>query len=445
MALPPGSPSSRHSSKTDRWIVNYLTLAAGLFAFTYVVAYVWNSDYGTRAVASVLALLALVKAIMSPPTHGVLRGRSMVFLSLMFCVALLNTVVSADMTQTALRWVLWFGMVMSFSRIVGSCDGSWMASLIQRLPYLFTFIYVTIIIEAHYSTNSVNVAFAYHLSGLYGNLILASGLFSLRFWGRSLWVAVGLLAIFFSGAGGALFTIPIMFVPYILYSASSMPVKGIAVAGLLMLGATFFLESNLFGHFLNIKLSNGADSSYSGLDRLERSKEMRLQLVQYGLNLAQQHPLGTGLGHTYQESISHDMGVGHVHNGTITMLIELGFPGFAVSLSMLLWVFSTILSSRTINNQVKGFYFTYFFTIFGRSLSENYTPLDLGNFFNFVFLITTAYFFLYERRTQLGLGLPTGPGGYPRMMGPPPMAMPPARTWPPPSQRPAPPRPVAIH
>ncbi len=327
---------------------------------------------------------------------------------------------------------------MSFSRVVGASDGSWLGAVVQRLPFLFTVIYFTIVVTARTSSDPKTVAFAFHLSGLYGNLILASGLFAEKFWQRSIWVMVGLMGIFFSGAGGALFTIPIMFVPYILYSASSMPVKGVAVAGLLFVGATFFLESNLFGQFLNIKLATTvADNSYSGLDRLERSKEMRLQLVQYGMALAMQHPMGTGLGHTYAESISRDMGVGHVHNGTVTMLIELGFPGFAISLVMLLWIFSTILRSRTINNQVKGFYFTYFFTVFGRSLSENYTPLDLGNYFNLVFLAVTTYFFLFERRAQLAPGPGAAPWAHPGMIGPPRMGMPLPRVWPPPECAPA--------
>jgi len=421
-----------------------MTMAAGLFAFSYLVAYVWNSDNGTRGATATLALLAGVKAIMSPTAHGVLRGRAMVFLSLMFCVALLNIVVSADLVQTSLRWLLWFGMVICFSRIVGASDGSWMDALPQRLPFLFTVIYVTIIVEARFNANPTNVAFAYHLSGLYGNLILACGLFAAKFWQRSVWVIVGLVAIFGSGAGGALFTIPIMFVPYILYSASSMPVKGIAVAGLLMAGATFFLESQLFSQFLNIKLNVSATNSYSGLERLERSKEMRLQLVQYGLALAQKNPLGTGLGHTYSDSISHDMGVSHVHNGTVTMLIELGFPGFAVAISMLLWIFWTILRSRLIKNQVKGFYFTYFFTIFGRSLSENYTPFDLGNYFNFVFLIMTAYFFLYDRSARFTPGSSPRPAVPPGRMGPPRPGNFPPRPWPPPGVRPPPRRPMAF-
>ena len=67
---------------------------------------------------------------------------------------------------------------------------------------------------------------------------------------------------------------------------------------MLMFGGLFFFESQLFGRFLDIKLNiaSSEENSYSGLDRLERSKEMRLQLVQYGIQLAEQNPLGTGLG-----------------------------------------------------------------------------------------------------------------------------------------------------
>jgi O-antigen ligase len=301
--------------------------------------------------------------------------------------------------------------------------------------------YLTVVIAGHYAVDDNRLKFALHLSGLYGNLILASGLFAKNFWQRMFWPAVGLVAIFFSGAGGALFTIPIMFVPYILYNTTSMPVKGIAVAGMLMFGGLFFFESQLFGRFLDIKLSvaSSDDESYSGLDRLERSKEMRLQLVQYGIQLAEQNPLGTGLGGTYADVISEEMGVSHVHNGTLTMIIELGFPGFALVAGLLLWIFFTIFQSRIIGDQVKAFYFTYFFTIFGRSLSENYTPFDLGNFFNLVFLIFTTYFFLYERAPQFNRQ-----SMMPAFRPPGPLMPPPRWAMSPPAGRP-PPRPLPTH
>jgi O-antigen ligase len=87
-------------------------------------------------------------------------------------------------------------------------------------------------------------------------------------------------------------------------------------------------------------------------------------------------------------------GVGHAHNGTMSMLIELGVPGFAVALGLMLWMFACILRNPAVSSHVRGFYFTYFFTIFGRSLSENYTPLDLGNYFNYIFIIFSGYLFL---------------------------------------------------
>jgi hypothetical protein len=389
-----------------------------------------------------MATVVLLKAITLPSPRGGFQGRATVLLCLLFLVAIFNSFVSWDMVESSLRWVFWFGIVISFSRIVGASDGSWVEVVIQRLPLYFTFLYATVMMAGRYTHDETSLRFSLHLSGLYGNLILASGLFARKLWQRLFWSSIGLGAIFFSGAGGALFTIPIMFVPYILYSASSMPVKGIAIAGLLMFGGLFFFESQLFETFLDIKLNStpAEEGSFSGMERLNRSKEMRLQLVQYGFELAQQYPMGTGLGHTYAEQISDEMGVSHVHNGTLTMIIELGFPGFAVVASLLLWIFSTILRSKIIGNPIKAFYFTYFFTIFGRSLSENYTPFDLGNFFNFIFLIFTVYFFLYERSSQLAPPSPGRSGFRPGARLPPP----PRWAMPPPGSRP-PPRPLPAH
>jgi hypothetical protein len=447
MTKSPATTEKVRLGKTDRWIVRYLTLCSIMYGGTYIGTYCLHTNFGVETATMLIAGLLLIKAITIPATHGGFRGRATVLVSVLFAVALFNSLVSWNTIETSERWVLWFGIVVCFARVVGASDGSWVEATIQRLPYLFAILYVTVLMVSRYAVDDASVKLAYHLSGLYGNLILASGLFSLRLWQRMLWTSIGLMAIFFSGAGGALFTIPIMFLPYILYSASSMPVKGIAVAGFLMFGGLFFYNSNLFGQFLDIKLNANLDTSaYSGMDRLEHSKDQRLELVQYGFALAQMNPLGTGLGHTYHDLIAQEMGVAHVHNGTMTLLIELGFPGLAVVGVLLLWIFWCILRSTSVPNQIKGFYFTFFFTVFGRSLSENYTPFDLGNFFNLVFLIFTAYFFLYQRQSW---SVPFMRGGFrpgPGMPPPPGMRMPPSnlRMPPPPGMRPRP-QPISMH
>jgi len=399
MPLFPQSRQPNQLSKTDRWVVNYLTFGACLFVFGYVGTHFFsNSDYYTEGIVALLAMLVFVKALAVPTVRTAHAERGLAFMTLMLVIALVNILVSWNQLESALRWVLWFGMTICLCRVTANTDGSWIEVLIKRLPFLFFVIYASIITMARF-LDAEGAYTAYHLSGLYGNLILATGLFANKAWQRIIWSGIGLVGIYFSGAGGALFSIPIMFVPYIMYSASSMPVKGIVVAGLLSMGALFFFESQLFSSFLDIKASTGIAGgfSYGGMERLERSKDMRLELVQYGLLLVRENPMGTGLGHTYYDDMFRGAGVGHAHNGTISMLIELGVPGFSLALSLMLWMFLSIFRNRSVDSRVRAFYFTYFFTIFGRSLSENYTPLDLGNYFNYVFLILSGYLFLNQK------------------------------------------------
>jgi len=395
-------PNARQTrlSKTDRWIVRYLGFCTAMFSVCYIIAYVLGNENIFRTTTMVLAGTVLLKAMMLPPPRNGISGRATVMISLFCAVALFNSLVSMSPVESSLRWILWLGMVFCFYRVVGNADGSWTRAVIERLPFFFAILYVTIIIVIKFITNTELIPLAYHLSGLYGNLILASGLFAGKLWQRMTWSVFGLTAIFFSGAGGALFTVPIMFVPYIMYSASSVPVKGIAVAMLLMVGGALFFESQLFVRFLDIKLNitPTEGGATSGMERLEHSKDMRLALIQYGWGLAWSKPMGTGLGHTYKEEVSRLFAVPHVHNGTLSTLIELGFPCFFVVALLMIWMLWTILRDATIETQLKGFYFTYFFTIFGRSLSENYAPFDLGNFFIFVFLLFSIRFFLTRQR-----------------------------------------------
>jgi len=399
----PQSNQATKIGKNDRWVVNYLTFAACLFVFGYFATHFLsgrgiNSDYYTEGIVVFLAMILFLKALAVPTVRFAHAERGLLLMALMLVVSLVNILVSWNQLESALRWLLWFGMVGCLSRVSANTDGTWIEVIIRRLPFLFFLIYISIITMTRF-LDAEGAYTAFHLSGLYGNLILATGLFANKSWQRMMWSGVGLIGIYYSGAGGALFCIPIMFIPFILYSTSSMPAKGLMVAFVLMIGALFFFESELFSSFLNIKAGAGSVGgfSYSGLDRLERSKDMRLELIQYGLNLVKENPMGTGLGHTYYEDMSRGAGVSHAHNGTISMLIELGVPGFMMALCLMLWMFLGILRNKSVDSSVRAFYFTYFFTIFGRSLSENYTPLDLGNYFNYVFLIFSGYLFLNDR------------------------------------------------
>lgn len=398
MRPPPFSAGQPQSDRVDRWLIKFLTLVAVLFALSNFIRYAYSADIAFQGTSVFFISICAIKAMLVPAARAPYRGRGTVLLTLLFATAIFNMVISMDIIETSLRWVMWFVMVVSLNRIIGATSGTWVPELIKRLPRLFLIIYSSLMLSAHFLQSENVVLVAHHLSGLYGNLMFASGLFAEKFWQRMGWSVFGLFAIYFSGAGGALFTVPIMFVPYILYSANSTPVKGIGVAMLLLMGGAFFFQSQLFGRFLDIKLNiSYSDTSVNGIERLERSRDMRLQLINYGLQKVVERPEGTGLGHTYAEELSRIYMVSHVHNGTITMLVELGIPGFAVIAGLLGWIMWTILRSTVIENQLKGFYFTYFFTIFGRSLSENYTPFDLGNFFNFVYLIFTLGLFLHHQ------------------------------------------------
>ncbi|HVU36965.1 MAG TPA: O-antigen ligase family protein [Opitutales bacterium] len=391
----PASPAAQ-LGPNDKWVINYFTISTVIYSFSYVFSYLDPNSYYGRGTAIFLMAMAVFKAATSPASNSG-SGRSTVLLTLLLGLAIFNMVISWNVVETSARWVLWLTTVISLARVVGSSNGTWIGVLIQRLPYLFGVIYISIMVLAHFHTDEETVAGAHHLSGLYGNLILASALFHNHKTRRLCLILAGFIGIYFSGAGGALFTVPIMFIPYILYNTTSAPVRGFAVASMLLLGAVSFYQSDLFSSFLNIKAKSASVGgfAFTGMERLNRSKELRLELVQYGLNLAKANPLGTGLGHTYASDLSVILGVAHVHNGTISMLIELGMPGFALVASLFAWIFWSIMQSPSINQQLKAFYFTYFFTVFGRSLSENYTPFDLANIFTAVFLIYTISLFLY--------------------------------------------------
>jgi O-antigen ligase len=177
-----------------------------------------------------------------------------------------------------------------------------------------------------------------------------------------------------------------------------MPVKGFVLASLFFVGVFSFYGSPLFASFLDIKANAIATGgSLTGADRLERSGTERLQLIEYGLLLTEEYPLGTGLGHTYNQNMGENAGVASAHNGTISMLIELGVFGFTVVYCLMAWMFLCIFRNRSFSTHVRAFYFTFLFTVFGRSLSENYSPLDTGNFFVFIFLIFSICLFLNQK------------------------------------------------
>jgi len=416
-------------SENDRWILNYLTFLATGYALAGTMGFQEMQGIALQATAAVTVGVVMLKAMFVKQTPSDGRSHALLVLILLILAAVLNVMVSWKPLETLLRWTGWLVLVLSLSRIARASEGQWINPLIRRLPVLFFMLYLAYYIWGRSSDDLSALRSHLHMSGLYGNLILATGLFSPKLWQRVLWTIVGFVGIYLSGAGGALFTVPIMFVPFILYSTTSMPVKGITVALVLIFGATVFFQSQLFNRFLDIKLniSPTEESGFTGMDRLEHSKEERLALATYGISLAQRYPFGTGLGNTYADVSKEEIGMTHVHDGNVSLLIELGYPGFAIYTGVLLWIFLNILRNPGIDNQLKGFYFTYYFTFFGRSLSENYTMFDLGNFFNVVLLLLTASLFLCMRH---GIAV-----RQPMMSRPGPMRMPPPR--PPMRPRPA--------
>jgi hypothetical protein len=430
-------------------VVIFVIFAALCYAFSSTIGFNIFDSLAPQAVAITLVLFATVRALLARQSQQTGGTRGVMLVAIFAMVAVMNCAISWNPLETILRWGLWFILIILLTKMGRSSTGKWMEVTIEWLPYLFFITYIALILFAHKLTNETDISVSpvMHLTGLVGNMILATGLFASSLLRRILWSVLGFFVIFRSGAGGALFTIPISFIPFILYSTTSVPIKGVAVATMLLLGAAVFYNSTLFTRFLNIKVGGDSTESYSGLERLENSGQTRLLLVQIGLEISRDNPLGTGLGDTYFNIVVDEAGMSHVHNGTISMLIELGYLGFAVYVGVLAWVFLTILTNPAIENRKKAFYFTYYFTIFGRSLSENYSPFDLGNFYNMVFLLLTGYLFLYPRVVAVrppAFAPAPGPMGMrpPLPMHPPPPMRPPLRP-PPPGQPSFPPPPRA--
>ncbi|HNQ87843.1 MAG TPA: O-antigen ligase family protein [Verrucomicrobiota bacterium] len=375
------------------WIT---ALIFGLSSSTPTVTYGAMASVVGTGVWLVLALLVLFfsRGPLRMP-RGIVR-----YVPVILALAAFNVAVSNDRLQSAGRWGLWLTLVVVavwMANATGKCTENKMRS---KWPWLFAVIYLIIIADVYVSGGNERVVTKrFHLSGLYANLMLGTGLFVPNPRMRTAWIIAGLLGIFFSGSGGAALSLPISVLPYFVFrfrkDAARALLLFLAVAAV---GAAGILGAGLGEAFLERKV-RGSRAYFSGMERLERSSEGRLLLQEAALEAVRAQPWGTGLGPTYRLSLN--FSPGSTHNGLLSTLVELGYAGFTVVLAGLAWILLRILKNPALAADTKALYFTYVATMFARSLSENYMIFDLSSPGVLYFLYLTA---LYSRGASRGRG-----------------------------------------
>jgi hypothetical protein len=366
-----------------------------LWMSSIAIGFGWATSFGfitfeERAIYAVSIGSICVTVIAGTFRRAIYRGK---FTEVMFWLAfgwtscaIFNCIISLKRQETFVRWICWFALIISLLKVVRSLRDLSMRTITDIAMLTFSGIGVALHIKGLIS-NGDDAIRAYHLSGLYADFAFTSFLLSRR---PIKWFAgiVAIIMIFTSGATGALVTAIVSLCVFAFLRTGITTVKALLAVGCIGVAAGVTYESGLWDYFISLKVNPYAEET--GIDRLRRSGEDRIDLAKDGFIIAGEYPRGTGLGNTYDRKISAYMDVSHVHNGNISTLIRLGWVGLILYLASIAIVVGIAASSPRITIAMREVVITYMATFFTRSLSENYSLFDLGNYCSFFILFLTS-------------------------------------------------------
>lgn len=147
----------------------------------------------------------------------------------------------------------------------------------------------------------------------------------------------------------------------------------------------------------------------TGFEHMARSGEDRAWLRDYGYALVEDRPLGWGLGNTYTIWVGEKSRGTNLHNGLLNVAVQLGVVGFVVYMASLLFFCCKIIFNRRLPRISRYFFASLLMAAMFRSLSEDFTFLDLGHFTVYFIVYFMIFYSRERRRDELVMPIPPQP------------------------------------
>jgi hypothetical protein len=235
---------------------------------------------------------------------------------------------------------------------------------------------------------------ALHLSAFFASLCLSTGLLHPKRHMRLIFVAVGVYGIFVSGSRAALLFMPFQFIAAALYYFRN---RFTSFAILLLPFATLIFV--LFDDELR-EATLGQKAATKNRDTIVdalRSVEDRGYLRELAFDMILDRPLGYGYGNTYTiPGALKDRGT-NFHNGILNVGAMMGIHVMLAYVFVLFWLFRELLFKTNASPLFRHVFLAILISCMLRSVTEDFTPFDLGNPISYL-LVYLTLLYLNKRR-----------------------------------------------
>jgi len=336
----------------------------------------------------------------SKSAAGKSNTRIISFIILLLPFAIINILISPVITETTIRWILWFGALLGMYMIALRSSEKVDDALCKNTAPAFFLIWAFLAFKGNALAESRSESIpTLHLSAFYANLLVASALFLPNKFYRILFVVLGVAGALTSGSRAAFIFLPALSLPGIVYYYK-IRLSSITLI-LLIIGGLFLVMNNetLFSATFGRKTEDG--TTINSIESAERSSGGRADLRQKGIDLAIDQPWGYGYGNTFSFTDEAGKNMGrNLHNGYLNVLTQMGLHLFLFYVGFIFWVLFKLMTTQSISRRSRYFTLSILCCVFLRALSESFSFFDLGHPAAFFSMFLISLFIIRLREVQ---------------------------------------------
>jgi hypothetical protein len=375
--------------------------AAGTYFLIAAILYLYGSAFLDAQALAYLSMVSISIGVLISLFKGDRRYASSntVIIAAMAFVALINVLTSTDPFESTLRWGLWVAMIIGMNLLSTRFEKEVDVSLATTIPWVALVIWYA----KYWSSGSDGIDLkekvaALHLSAFFASLCLSTGLLHPKKHMRLIFVAVGVYGIIVSGSRAALLFLPLQFIAASLYyfrnKLTSFVVLLIPLAALIFVLFDDELRDATLGQKAVIKNRDTV------LDA-RRALEDRGYLRDLAYDMIGARPQGYGYGNTYKiPGATKDRGT-NFHNGFLNIGAMMGVHVMLAYLIFLLWLFRELAFKANVSPLFRYLFLAILISCMLRSITEDFTPFDLGNPIAYL-LVYLTLLYLNKRRFMPG-------------------------------------------
>jgi hypothetical protein len=369
-----------------------------IFCIAYVVTLYTGGNNALPYLSIAMILLGLFFGLNS--VSGKSNSGIILVLVLISILGALNTIISTNPSDTALKWVLWMITLFAMFSMAQRAGPSVDESLCKNTAPAFFIIWAVFAIKGNaFSSSAKETTVTLHLSAFYANLLICSGLFLPNKFYRVIFVAFGTVGALTSGSRAAFLFLPLVFIPGMVYYYR---VKFSSVLlFLVFIGGLFIVLENPALNALTFGRKGEEITSLDSMELAEKSATGRSELRQIGMDYVKDKPWGYGYGQSIDVNVDGFILGNNLHNGFLNVATQMGVHIFLIYMSVVSWVYFKLMTYERISRRSRFFTLSILTCVFLRAITESFSLFDLGHPAAFFCIFLISLFIIRYQNPRL--------------------------------------------